>query len=76
MVGDGVGTAASNVAVLRDEVDGDVDGVAGRLGAFGEQAADAVADAAVNNRILFFDVLLRCSSRWRRRFLDEAVGRR
>ena len=75
VVGDGVGTAASNVAVLRDEVDGDVDGVAGRLGAFGEQAADAVADAAVNTRILFFErVVAVVRHDGDAVFIDEAVG--
>ena len=75
VVGDGVGTAASNVAVLRDEVDGDVDGVAGRLGAFGEQAADAVADATVNNRILFFErVVAVVRHDGDAVFIDEAVG--
>ena len=49
-VGDRVGAAFREVAVLPEEVDRDVDGVAGARRALGHQAADAVADAAVLGR--------------------------
>ena len=49
-VGDRVGAAFREVAVLAEELDGDVDGIAGARGALGHQAANAVADAAVLER--------------------------
>ena len=53
-----VGATARGVAVLRHESDRDVDGFAGGLRALGHQAADPVADAAVDHRVLLFEGLV------------------
>ena len=77
-IGDRVGAAFREVAVLAEEVDGDVNGVAGARRTFGHQTADAVADAAVLDGLNVFFVDARAGVRDDRDavFIDEAVRER
>ena len=54
-IGDRVGAAFGEVAVLGEEVGGDLHGFTGAVSAFGHQAADTVAHAAVLQLLVFVE---------------------
>ena len=74
-IGDRVGAAFGEVAVFRQKVGSDLNSFAGAVSAFGHQAADAVADAAVFQLLVLIEnVRAGIGNDHHAGFIDKAVG--